>query len=52
MIMDVAFILLIYGGVCVCWRVCVYHFLGDVWEGVGRVSSGHSLLNHELLGFF
>ncbi len=51
LIMDLAFISLIYGG--------VYCFLGDVWEGVrkgnvrvtGRVSSCHSPPNHELLVF-
>ncbi len=49
---------------CVCFLacayVCVYCFLGDVWEGVGqsnirvtgRVSSCRSLLNPKPLGFF
>ncbi len=40
--MDLAFISLIYGCVCVCYGVCecvcvcVYRFLGDVWECVGK----------------
>ncbi len=52
---------LIYGRVCVCLcaRVCVHCFFGDVWEAVGksntratgRVSSGHSRLNCEPLVF-
>ncbi len=51
LIMDLAFISLMYSCACVCllvcMSVCVYCFLGNVWNIrlTGRVSSHHSLLN-------
>ncbi len=51
--MDLAFISLIYGGVCVyCYRGHVCEGVGKSNAGVtGRVSTRHSLPNHEPLFF-